>query len=449
MSHTAATGHRTPTRRELMKVRLASGIGSTIEWYLSFAYISAAGLIFSQQYFGALGPNALIVSLGSVAASFVASPLGGVIAGHVGDRHGRKSALIGTLVLMGLASLGMGLLPTYDQIGVAAPILLVAFRFVQGLSTGGEWGGAALMSVEYAPPAKRGFYGVFSQIGTPAGFVLSTAVFFVLQITTTPEQFESWGWRVPFLFSVVLVLVGLKVRTSISESPVFAEVQASHAEASVPLAEAVNGYSWRMVLAGGSFVANILAGLLLIGYLLPYSTTNVGMDASAVLPLLTLAAFLWIGTTVLGGSLADRYGSRAVMTWGYLLIGAWAIPLFMLVDTGSPAAFAVAVNILAVGLGLSYGPQSSMFAALFPSHIRYTAASLPYAVGGIIGGGFAPVTAEWLIERTGTSISISIYLMCFVAISLVSLALLTPAHFTGWPKETAASKISQPEGQAS
>lgn len=435
MSNLATQRHRPPTRKDLVKVRFASGIGSTIEWYLSFAYISAAGLIFSQQYFGALGPNALIVSLGSVAASFVASPLGGILAGHFGDRYGRKTALIGTLLLMGLASLGMGLLPTYDQIGIAAPVLLVVFRFMQGLSTGGEWGGAALMSVEYAPPNKRGFYGVFSQIGTPAGLVLATGVFYILQVTLAPDQFESWGWRVPFIISVALVLVGLKVRTSISESPAFAEIQASHAEASAPLAEAISGYSWRMVLAGGSFVANILAGYLVIGYLLSYATNNLDMNSSSVLLLLTVAAIVWIGTTVLGGSLSDRYGSRTVMSWGYVLMGAWAIPLFLLVDTRSLAAFAIATSVLAVSLGLSYGPQSSMFAALFPSRIRYTAASLPYAVGGIVGGGFAPAISEWLIEKTGNSISISIYLMVFVAISLTSLALLKASHFTGWLDE--------------
>ncbi|QHE70974.1 MFS transporter [Rhodococcus sp. WAY2] len=431
-STSATAAHRSPTPNELVKVRFASGIGSTIEWYLSFAYISAAGLIFSEQYFGALGPNALIVSLGSVAASFIASPLGGILAGHVGDRYGRKSALIGTLVVMGLASLGMGLLPTYEQIGLIAPLLLVIFRFLQGLSTGGEWGGAALMSVEYAPPNKRGLYGIFSQIGTPAGLVLSTGVFFLLQTMTSPEQFESWGWRVPFFVSVALVLVGLKVRTSISDSPVFAEVQQAHAEAAMPLAEAVHGHSRKMVLAGGSFVANILAGYLVIGYMLSYTTNNLGMDSSAVLFTQMLAALVWIVSTVLGGSWSDRFGRRPIMTAGYVLMAAWAVPLFLLVDTANMGAFALAVFVLAIALGLSYGPQSAMFAELFPPRIRYTAASLPYAVGGIIGGGFAPAISEWLIETTGTSLSISIYLIAFVAVSLLSLAAMKKTDFTGF-----------------
>lgn len=433
ISATARTAvGRTPTPSELVKVRFASGIGSTIEWYLSFAYISAAGLIFSQQFFGALGPNALIVSLGSVAASFIASPLGGILAGHFGDRYGRKSALIGTLVIMGFASLGMGLLPTYSQIGIAAPILLVVFRFLQGLSTGGEWGGAALMSVEYAPPNKRGAYGIFSQIGTPAGLVLSTGVFFVLQTMTSPEQFESWGWRVPFFISVVLVFVGLKVRTSISESPVFADVQQAHDESALPLAEAVRGYSRKMILAGGSFVANILAGYLVIGYLLSYTANTLGMNSQAVLFVLMLAALVWIGSTVLGGAWSDRFGRRRVMVVGYVMMAAWAIPLFLLVDTANLGAFTLAVFVLAVALGLSYGPQSAMFAELFPPRIRYTAASLPYAIGGIVGGGFAPAISEWLVETTGTSLSISVYLIVFVAISLASLAAMRQSDFTGF-----------------
>ncbi|WP_309071949.1 MFS transporter [Arthrobacter sp.] len=425
-----------PSRADLFKVRFASGIGSTIEWYLSFAYISAAGLIFSSQYFGALGPNALIVSLGSVAASFIASPLGGVVAGHFGDRYGRKATLIGTLAVMGVASLGIGLLPTYDQIGLAAPVLLVIFRFLQGLSTGGEWGGAALMSIEYAPRAKRGFYGVFSQIGTPAGLVLSTGTFFLVQSLTTPEQFETWGWRVPFFISVVLVLVGLKIRTSISETPAFAEIKQQHEEVRVPLKEAFKSYSWHMFLAGASFIANILAGYLLIGYLLSYTSNSLEMDAGPILLILMLSAVVWIAFTVLGGIWSDRFGRKKTMIAGYMLMGVWAVPLFLLINTRSLWAFAAGVFVLAISLGVSYGPQSAMFAELFPARIRYTAASLPYAVGGIVGGGFAPAISEWLLQTTGTPFSISIYLMLFVLLSITALLLLRKSYFEGFPEDS-------------
>jgi MFS family permease len=433
MTTNTSSARSGPTPAELFRVRFASGIGSTIEWYLSFAYISAAGLIFSTQYFGALGPNALIVSLGSVAASFIASPLGGIVAGHFGDRYGRKATLVGTLAVMGLASLGMGLLPTYDQIGVTAPVLLVVFRFMQGLSTGGEWGGAALMSIEYAPAHRRGIYGIFSQIGTPAGLVLSTGVFFLIQTLTTPEQFAAWGWRVPFFISVLLVVIGLKIRTSISESPAFAEIKASDSELRVPLKEALQHHWWQMFLAGGSFVANILAGYILIGYLLSYTSNSLQMDPNITLFVLMLAALVWIVATVLGGSWSDRLGRRRMMTIGYVLMGLWIVPMFMLVDTRSIIAFAVAVFVLAVALGLSYGPQSAMFAELFPAHLRYTAASLPYAVGGIVGGGFAPAIAEWLLQSTGTSLSIGVYVIVFVLISLLSLLLLRDSYFTGFP----------------
>lgn len=425
-----------PDRKALFRVRMASGIGATIEWYLSFAYISAAGLIFSQQYFAAVGPNALIVSLGSVAASFIASPLGGVIAGHFGDRYGRKATLIATLSLMGVASLGIGLLPTYSQIGVAAPTLLVVFRFLQGLSTGGEWGGAALMSVEYAPPRQRGFYGVFSQIGTPTGLVLSTGVFFLMQLVTTPDQFAAWGWRVPFFISVLLVAVGLKMRTAISETPAFAEIKETATEVRVPLKEALQHHGWQMTLAGGSFIANILAGYLLIGYLLSYTSNSLHMDPGAVLFMLMLAAVVWIAFTVLGGRWSDRLGRRRTMALGYGIMGVWIVPMFLLVDTRSIIAVAVAVFGLAIALGLSYGPQSAMFAELFPPRLRYTAASLPYAVGGIVGGGFAPVIAQSLYTATGTSISIGLYVIAFVIISLLSLLGLRDRYFTGFADRT-------------
>ncbi|GAA1248615.1 MFS transporter [Prauserella halophila] len=452
MSTSTPSARSGPTPAELFRVRLASGIGSTIEWYLSFAYISAAGLIFSTQYFGALGPNALIVSLGSVAASFIASPLGGIIAGHFGDRYGRKATLIGTLALMGLASLGMGVLPTYDQIGVAAPLLLVIFRFMQGLSTGGEWGGAALMSIEYAPARRRGFYGVFSQIGTPAGLVLSTGVFFLVQLLTTPEQFAAWGWRVPFFISVLLVVIGLKIRTSISESPAFTEFKESSSELRVPLKDALQRYWWQMILAAGSFVANILAGYLLIGYLLSYTSNSLNMDSGVTLFVLMLAALIWIGATVLGGFWSDRLGRRRMMAIGYVLMGLWIVPMFMLVDTRSIIAFAGGVFVLAVALGLSYGPQSAMFAELFPTRLRYTAASLPYAVGGIVGGGFAPAIAEWLLQTTGTSLSIGGYVIAFVLISLSSLLLLRDSYFTGFPDNsfkgvTSPAEVEQHAGE--
>lgn len=446
MTTTSAPGHKPPSRAQLRNVRLASGIGSTIEWYLSFAYISAAGLIFSQQYFGALGPDALIVSLGSVAASFIASPLGGIIAGHFGDRYGRKATLIGTLCVMGVASLGMGVLPTYEQIGMAAPVILVILRFIQGLSTGGEWGGAALMAVEYAPEKKRGFYGVFSQIGTPAGFVLATGSFFLVQALTTAEQFTSFGWRIPFFISVALVLVGIKIRTSIEETPAFAEVKREHIEARIPLKEAFKGYTVHMALAAGAFMANILAGLLLIGYFLPYTTSGLKMEAGPVLLILMFASMVWIGSTLWGGVLADRFGARKAMMGGYILLALWAVPMFWLIDSRSLVAFALAVFVLAIGLGVSYGPQSSLFAALFPPRIRYTAASLPYAVGGILGGGFAPAIAEGLHQATGTSMAIAAYIVVFMAASIACLVAIKARHLQGFAVEHATAASSVPAG---
>jgi metabolite-proton symporter len=402
------------------RVALASLVGTTIEWYDFFVYASAAGLVFGQLFFTALDPSsALLVSFATIGVSFVARPLGGVVAGHLGDRFGRKGMLVATLLLMGLATVGVGLLPTYAAIGVAAPVLLVVLRLLQGLSAGGEWGGAALMAVEHAPPGRRGFFGTYPQIGVPIGLVLANLVFLVVSASTTREQFAAWGWRIPFLLSIVLVGVGLFVRARVDESPVFAALRAGRERRSAPMAEVLRHHPRAVLVAIGLFVANNMIGYLLIAFITSYGTRVLKVSSATMLAVGIVGAVVWGVAILWSGSWSDRVGRRRVYLVGTLLLLVWSFPFFLLLDTASLPAMLLAVAVLGVGLGLTYGPQAAAYAELFPAPVRYSGASFAYAVGAVVGGGFAPLVAQALVGATGTSLSVSVYM---VVVCLVTLA---------------------------
>jgi metabolite-proton symporter len=402
------------------RVALASLVGTTVEWYDFFIYASAAGLVFSQLFFTALDPaTALLASFATIGVSFVARPLGGVIAGHLGDRLGRKRMLVATLLIMGLSTVGVGLLPTYASIGVAAPILLLVLRLLQGLSAGGEWGGAALMAVEHAPPGRRGFFGTYPQVGVPIGLILANLVFLVVSTSTTKEQFLSWGWRIPFLLSVVLIGVGLFVRARVDESPVFAQLRAQRARRSAPMLTVLRDQPRALLVAIGLFIANNMIGYLLIAFITSYGTRVLGLPSSTMLAVGIVGAVVWGVAIVWSGAWSDRVGRRRVYLVGTIALLVWSFPFFLLLDTASLPLMLLAVVVLGVGLGLTYGPQAAAYAELFPADVRYSGASFAYAIGAVLGGGFAPLIAQALIGATGTSLSVSVYM---VVVCLITLA---------------------------
>jgi len=421
-------------RSEERRVLAGTMVGTTIEWYDFFIYAQAAGLVLAGLFFAPLaGENAGLAQLiawASLGISFLFRPLGAIVAGHLGDRLGRKAMLVFTLVMMGAATALIGLLPTYEQIGVWAPVLLILLRIVQGFSAGGEWGGAALMSVEHAPVNKRGFFGAYPQIGVPVGLILATGVMILVTTAMSEEAFLSWGWRIPFLVSVLLIVVGWIIRRAVAESPVFQEMQTRKKESAAPLKQLFRNHSRQVVLTALIFIANNAAGYMLIAFFNSYATKPVevgglGMERTPVLIASTVAAVFWLASTMLGGILSDRIGRVRTFQFGYAFLFIWSIPMFLLIDTGNIAWYSLALIILAAGLGFSYGPQAALYAEMFPAQVRYSGVSIGYALGAILGGAFAPLIAQLLLDKTGQSISIGAYLMVLAAISFVAVTLVT------------------------
>lgn len=419
--------------REERKVLAGTLVGTTIEWYDFFIYAQAAGMVLAAHYFAPLGQEnaalAQIVSWASIGISFLFRPLGAIVAGHLGDRLGRKMMLVFTLIMMGAATALIGLLPTYAQIGAAAPILLIVLRILQGFSAGGEWGGAALMSVEHAPVNKRGFFGAYPQIGVPIGMILATFVMFLITSSMSNEAFLAWGWRIPFISSVLLIVVGYFIRRSVDESPVFKEIQQRKKESGAPLGQLFK-HNWKeVILTALIFIANNAAGYLVIAFFASYAAGapdkgGLGMDRPSVLLATTLGSFGWLIFTMFGGILSDKLGRIRTFQIGYAWVFLWSIPMFLLIDTANIVLFAVSIFILTFGLGLSYGPQSALYAEMFPARVRYSGVSIGYALGAILGGAFAPMIAQMLLNRTGWSPSIGIYIMVLSVISFAAVSIV-------------------------
>jgi metabolite-proton symporter len=410
------------------KVLAATLIGTSIEWYDYFIYAQAAGLVFGPLFFAPftkLNPSlSQILAFATIGISFLFRPLGAIVVGHLGDRFGRKTSLIMTLVLMGAATALIGVLPSYAQAGVWAPILLITLRVLQGFSAGGEWGGAALMAVEHAPPGKRSFFGSFPQIGTPIGMILATLVLLVLNLVLGKDEFVAWGWRLPFLFSVVLIAIGLVMRRSVEESPVFARMQERRRQSSAPLGYLFRHHTREVVLAALTFVANNAAGYLLIAFFISYGQKTLHLPGPTMLAVCTLAAVAWLLFTILGGLLGDRIGRVRTFQIGYIALALWAIPMWTLIDSGNPLLFFVAAAVMAATLGLSYGPQSALFAEMFPANVRYSGVSIAYSLGAILGGAFAATIAQWIISTWNQSWGIGVYVAILSVISLVAASLV-------------------------
>jgi metabolite-proton symporter len=413
---------------QLRRVALASAVGTTIEWYDYFIYSTAAALVFGSQFFSTLEPaSATLAAFATLGVGFLARPIGGILWGHFGDRVGRKAMLIASLLLMGIATVGVGLLPTYEQIGLLAPVLLVVLRLLQGLSAGGEWGGAALMAVEHAPAGKRGRYGSYSQVGVPAGLILAQLVFVAVGVLSD-EQFASWGWRLPFLFSIVLVGVGLFIRLRIEESPVFQALKTEQVRARLPMIDVLRERPRELLLASISFIANTAIGYIFLAYLLSYGTSVLDVSRTTMLLVVIVGSVSWLVSIVAAAIWSDRVGRKPVYLAGSVLLLVWPVPFFLLIDTRSAALMVVAVIVLTIGLGASYGPQSALFAEMFEARFRYSGASFSYAVGAVLGGGFAPLIATALQSSTGTSLSVSLYMTAVALISLLAVIAIRETH---------------------
>ncbi|WP_413797128.1 MFS transporter [Streptomyces iranensis] len=419
--------HASPsTQRQVRRVVTASFVGTAVEWYDYFIYGTAAALVFSREFFPHFSSTAgTLASFATYSVGFLARPLGGVIMGHFGDRVGRKAMLVLSLTMMGLATACIGLLPTYETIGVWAPVLLVLLRLVQGLGVGGEWGGAALMAVEHAPPGKRGFYGSFPQMGVPGGLILANVVFLATSHGLGPQRFGDWGWRLPFLASFLLVIIGLVIRTKVEESPEFAQAgTGGRAPARMPVLEVLRTQWKEILLAGGTFIGNNAFGYIFMAYTLAYATAGLGFTRDAILTLVLTAAAVWLVFIPWAATLSDRYGHRRVVLAGSVTLVAWAAVYFPLIDTASTGLVLLALGGLGVILGFTYGPQAALFSELFSARVRYSGISLGYQIGAVLGGGIAPTVATALYGSAHATWPVTCYLVGMCAVSLVCVLLL-------------------------
>jgi len=409
------TAHRAAEAR---RVALASAIGTTIEWYDFFIYGTAAAVVFAPQFFPQVSSLAgMLASFATFAIGFLARPLGGIVMGHFGDRIGRKSTLVWCLLLMGISTFGIGLLPNYSRIGVWASLLLVFLRFVQGFALGGEWGGAVLMSVEHAPEGKRGLFGSFVALGLPAGIILSNLVFLIASTVVTPQQFAAWAWRIPFLASGVLVAIGLFVRVKLAESPVFAELLRARSARRMPVLDVLRSDARAVFLAAGSYLSISATGYLVIVYFVSYATRSLRFSLPVTLALLQAAAIVFAASILFFATQSDVFGRHRMIRWSCGALVLASLVFFPLIDTKSVALAAVALCGILLVQGIYIGPQAAAFAELFPAAVRYSGASLSITIGTVFGGAIAPFVATALYSTTGNSWPVTVYA---VAVSLIS-----------------------------
>jgi MFS transporter, MHS family, shikimate and dehydroshikimate transport protein len=401
----------------------ASAIGTTIEWYDFLIYATAASLVLNTLFFPTQDPLVgKLLSIGSIGVGFFARPLGAIILSHYGDRLGRKSMLILTLVSMGVATTLIGLLPTYATIGVAAPILLVLCRLVQGIAVGGEWGGAVLMAIEHAPPEKRGFYGSIVQIGFPLGMALGTASFFALAYLDK-DQFLAWGWRVPFIASAALVVVGTFIRLRIEETPEFKLNVRENRIVRFPVLETIRRHPRDLLVGLGARITEISWIYVITIFGLSYAVTNLGLPRSLVLGAIALGAAGELITIPLFGAASDRFGRRPIYLLGCVAAIALAFPIFWAIATRDPLYVTLAFVVgMSVGHGIMYGVQASFLSEMFPSQLRYSGASLGYQLAAPIGGGLVPLAAAALVGgMRGATWPVSLLMIAIAVITMVAV----------------------------
>jgi len=416
-----ASSERTPLRRVVM----ASLIGTTIEWYDFFLYGSAAALVFNRLFFPEFDPLVgTMLAFATYALGFVARPVGGIVFGHFGDRIGRKRLLMLSLVLMGVATILIGLLPTYAQIGVWAPIALIVLRLIQGFAVGGEWGGAVLMAAEHGDAARRGFWASWPQAGVPAGSLLAAAVLAIMASVQTEADFLQWGWRVPFVLSALLVIVGWYIRNRVSESPMFeAEFEAADAPAKVPAMDVLRERPKALVLGAGLRLGENISYYILTVFSLTYLVDVSHESRSVALNALLIGAAVQFFAIPLLALLSDRIGRRPVYALGAFGLAIWGFVLFGLLGSGDNASIILALVVGLVLHGAMYGPQAAFITELFPTRIRYSGVSIAYQLTSIVAGSLAPIIALWLYKQYNSATPVAIYVGVACVVSGISALL--------------------------
>ncbi len=456
---TDAAGHDQVRAQDTaaLKHALMGLAGASIEWYDFLLYGTAAALVFPTVFFSAtLSPFiALIASFSTFAVGFVARPVGAVLFGHMGDRVGRKTAFAAALIMMGTATTLIGVLPSYHTAGVFSPLALVLLRLAQGLAVGGQWGGAILLATESAPKSRRGLYGSIAQAGVTVGVLLANLAFLIANAATSPAAFMVYGWRIPFLFSIALVGLGLFIHFRIEDTVAFRQLH--HATPSPidpfagslaldapayatkpmrshrsPVLEALRLYPRSILLAAGAFVWGILAFYILITYSVAYGTSAAGLQLSrsTMLSAVLMAQVAVLPTLFIAGTLSDRYGRRRIFMTGVVLMGVWAFILFPLIETRSLPWITVAIGVGLCSVALSYGPLAAMLAELFSTHVRYSAVSLTYQISAIVGGGLGPIIATAVYARYHSNFWVSVFIAGACAASLVCASMLKETHGT-------------------
>jgi len=415
-----------PKGRMMRRLALASMVGTSLEWYEFVIYNSMAALIFNKLFFPSFDPIVgTILAFSTYAVGYISRPIGGIIFGRLGDKLGRRAVLVYTLALMGVTTLCMGLLPTYASVGVAAPLLLVALRTLQGIALGGEWAGAILLSVEHGKPQNRGLNASWTQVGPSAGTLLAAGAIAITTTLLSDVEFLSWGWRLPFLASTVLVFFGFWIRLSVEETPHFNQLQAGHATPKAPVAEVLK-YHWRNLLVAGSvrIGSDVVYGLLAV-FTLTYVTQKLGSSRSLALTAILIGAGVHAVSVPLLAALSDRVGRRTVYGLGALASIIWAFVLFGLLDTKSPEIIIVAISIGMVFQAAMFGPQGAFVTEQFPTRVRYTGSSLAYTFAGVLGGGFAPLIFATLLREYPDTYAIPAYVTGALIITLIALLAAT------------------------
>jgi metabolite-proton symporter len=408
--------------QSVRKVVVASLIGTSLEWYDFFLYSSAAALVFNKLFFPEADPlTGTLLAFVTSATGFLARPIGGIVFGHYGDKVGRKNVLVVTLLLMGIATFLIGLLPTYAAIGVAAPILLVVLRIVQGLGLGGEWGGAVLMSLEHGQPDRRGWNASWPQVGVPAGNLLAAGVLALMSAVLSDAAFESWGWRVPFLLSGALIVVGLWIRLTIAESPLFQELERDQTKARAPILDVLKVYPRSILTALGARLGVDIAFYTFALFILVYVADQLELPRSTALNAVLIGSAFQLFLIPLFGHLSDRFGRRPVYLAGAVGAAVWVFAFFPLLDTKSTLFIVVAAVGGLLCHAAMYGPQAAFISELFSTRVRYSGASLGYQIAGVLGGALAPIISIALLDRFDSALPVSLYVLAGLLVTMVSV----------------------------